>query len=272
MPWTDRHIAWLVPAAGNLSTSDGKPIELWEFEHQDDPDVLSAWARHFRNHYCLDTQIDVLRNSTGLTRSAYLRQIKFPDAMARPGPSIRSGDFAEILVADYLQYVLGYWVPRIRYADKAIRNESTKGSDILGFQIVTPGRRSRRDELAIYEAKAQLTGTIANPRLQDAINDSIKDEMRKAESLNAIKQRLLDSGSVNDIATVERFQNFADHPYSEKYGAVAVFSTSAFCEDTISASAANVHPRSDDLALLVIRGENLMPLVHRLYQRAANEA
>ena len=272
MPWTERHISWLIGTPEQVSTSDGKAIEVWEFRHRDDAAVMTAWAKHFRNHYCLDTQIDLLRNSTGLTRTAYLNTIKVPDAQTAPGPSIRAGDFTEILVADYLQYVLHYWVPRTRYADKAIRNESTKGSDILGFKILQRGATSRRDELAIFETKAQLTGTTAKPRLQDAIDDSIKDELRKAESLNAIKQRLLDAGAVNDIATVERFQNFTDHPYAERYGAVAVFSTSAYCEHMIATASTAAHPHSANLALMVIRGEDLMQLVHQLYQRAANEA
>lgn len=272
MPWTDKHISWLVPAQHQIISDDGKPIDLWEFQHEDDPVVMAAWAKHFRNHYCLDTQIDLLRNGTGLSRAEYLKTIKFPDAAASPGPSIRSGDFAEILVADYLQYVLQYWVPRTRYASKAVRNESTKGSDILGFKMVRQGGPSAGDELALFEAKAQLTGNTPTPRLQDAIDHSAKDEMRKAESLNAIKQKLLDTGMTGDVAVIERFQNFVDHPYAETFGAVAVFSTSAFCETSIGASSTVSHPRSERLALIVIRGNNLMALTHRLYQRAANEA
>jgi hypothetical protein len=272
MPWTDKHILWLVPTPPGLLTSDGKPIEVWEFQHQDDPAVMAAWAKHFRNHYCLDTQIDLLRNGTGLSRADYLKTVKFPDPIASPGPSIRSGDFAEILVADYLRYVLNYWVPRSRYSNKAVRNESTKGSDVLGFKIVRQGVPSQRDELALFETKAQLTGRTPAPRLQDAINDSVKDEIRKAESLNAIKQKLLDSGAIGDIATVERFQNFTDHPYTEKYGAVAVFSTSAYSTTTVGESSTAGHPHSARLALMVIRGDDLMTLTHQLYQRAANEA
>jgi hypothetical protein len=94
----------------------------------------------------------------------------------------------------------------------------------------------------------------------------------KAESLNAIKQKLLDSGAIGDIATVERFQNFTDHPYTEKYGAVAVFSTSAYSTTTVGESSTAGHPHSARLALMVIRGDDLMTLTHQLYQRAANEA
>jgi hypothetical protein len=272
MPWTDKHIPWLRRTTDTISTADGKPIEVWEFRYRDDPAVMSAWAKHFRNHYCLDTQIDVLRDGTGQTRAEYLIVIKFPDATAAPGPSIRAGDFAEILVADYVQYVLKYWVPRTRYADKDVRNESTKGCDIVGFKIIKNGKMSKQDELALFEAKAQFTGTAADARLQDAIDHSIKDQLRKAESLNAIKQKLIQSGATDDVSIVQRFQNYADYPYSEKYGAVAIFSTPVYCATTLAEASAIAHPNSANLVLVVIRGDNLMNLTHKLYQRAADEA
>jgi hypothetical protein len=60
--------------------------------------------------------LELLVSGTGLTKAEYLIQRKFPDARNAPGPSIRAGDFAEILVADYVEYKLGYWCPRkLRY-------------------------------------------------------------------------------------------------------------------------------------------------------------
>jgi hypothetical protein len=269
--WKGACRQWLVPV-GQLETDEGIIVDLWEFQHQNDSEVLTAWARHFREHYCSDTQIDALRNATGKSRAEYLRDIKFPDARAAPGPSIRSGDFAEILIADYVEFVLDYWVPRTRYADKTVRNESTKGSDILGFKLIQSGKPSKRDELAIYEVKAQLTGGTPLARLQEAIDGSARDELRKAESLNAIKQKLLDRNNLDGAAVIERFQNLADNPYSQKYGAAAIFSTPCYCEKTIATSSVANHSYKDKLSLMVISGNDLMTLAHQLYERAANEA
>jgi hypothetical protein len=61
MPWTSEHTKWLIDTGERLKTADGKEIEVWEFRHEKDEAVLSAWAKHFRNHYCLDTEIDFLR-------------------------------------------------------------------------------------------------------------------------------------------------------------------------------------------------------------------
>src|SRR5690349_19427217 len=92
------YIKWLVDTGDRISTSDGQAVEVWEFSHQADDAVISAWAKHFRNHYCLDDQIDELRDGTSYSRSEYLINVKFPDEKVAPGPSIRSGDFGEILV------------------------------------------------------------------------------------------------------------------------------------------------------------------------------
>jgi len=272
MPWTNKHLTWLVKTPEALTTADGKSVEVWELRHNDDPAILKAWAKHFRNHYCLDTEIDVLKKGYKYSRKEYLENIKFPNRSSALGPSIRAGDFAEILVADYLQFLLGYWVPRTRYGNKTIRDESSKGCDTLGFKILKEGRESRGDTVALYEAKAQFSALKPSPRLQDAVDGSAKDHARKGESLNAIKQHLFYSGSYEDAKKIERFQNPEDHPYNESYGAVAAFSTSCFCKKTESKTDTSNHPHTSSLRLVVIRGDAMMDLVHELYRRAADEA
>jgi len=266
------HLAWLVDTGKSLKTADGKPVRVMELKHAKDDAVLSAWAKHFRNQYCRDDQIDDLRNSTKLTRAAYLRTIKFPDESAAPGPSIRAGDFGEVLVADYLEFALRYWLPRTRYDNKVVRNESTKGTDIIGFKVVAPGRDDPKDALALFEVKAQFTGDTPNGRLQAAVDGSAKDEIRKAESLNAIKQRFLDRSRSAEEQTVERFQNPEDRPYAEVYGAVALLASSVLSKKDIGATTTAAHPYAGNLTLIVIHGPDLMPLVHELYRRAADEA
>lgn len=264
-------LQWLVRTGEVLQTSDSRVVEVWELQHQNDDTVLSAWAKHLRNQYCLDEQLDPLRKGTNYSRAEYLINIKFPDRAEGLGPSIRAGDFAEILVADYVEFLLQYWVPRTRYANKTIRNESAKGSDVIGFKLVGKGKDSRQDALAIFETKTDFSGRGSASRLQDAVDDSAKDPTRKAESLNAIKQRFLELERLSDAEKVERFQNPVDRPYQEHYGAVAVFSTRRFDRSSIAQTDASSHP-SANLALLVIHGSDLMKLVHELYLRAANEA
>lgn len=147
----------------------------------------------FRQHYCDDELLDRLANGTGKTRAEYLVDLKFPDEKVAPGPSIRVGDFAEIMVADYIEYKLGYWCSKhLRDDFKWNRNESTKGCDFIGFRFVKERDVSQNDELFVFESKAKLTGNEAVNRLQDAVDDSAKDRLREAMTLNALKQRYLE--------------------------------------------------------------------------------
>ena len=267
------HVDWLEKTDEHLATADGKRVEIWEFHHQPDDEVLSEWARHFRHHYCLDHQIDELVEGTKYrTRTDFLIDIKFPDEKKAPGPSIRAGDFGEILVADFLEFILGYWVPRTRYVDKDIRNESTKGCDIIGFKIIEDGKISPKDALAIFESKTQFSGRRPLQRLQDAIDGSHKDYERQGESLNAIKQRYLDLQEKEAANKVKRFQNLVDRPFRELYGAAALFSSNLFNRDVISTATTQNHKKHKQLKLVVIRGDKMMDLVHKLYRIAADEA
>lgn len=272
MPWSSQHIKWFKEIKSTLQTNDGKDVTLLEFNHDlSDIDTMKKWAKHFRNHYCFDSEIDFFRGGTGFSRKEYLENLKFPTDARGFGPGIRSGDFCEILIADYLEYIMKYWVPRTRYGNKVIRDESTKGSDLIGFSIYDENETSK-DILTMVEVKGQFSGTACKPRLQDAISDSVKDEIRKAESLNAIKQRLFDKGQLDSANKIARFQNPVDKPYTSKYGAAALFSNNIYSDDVITSSITNSHPFKSDLFLIVVKGEDLNILVNELYTIAANES
>ncbi len=265
------HLKFLVNTGTRLKTADQSPREIyiWEFKHISDPKILSSWAKHFRNHYCSDNEIDFMRDGTGMSRCEYLEKIKFPEKNSKLGPGIRSGDFCEILVADYLEFVANFWVPRVRYDEKAIRNESTKGSDVLGFKF---GKTKDDTILAVYEVKGQFSGRKADPRLQEAVDGSIKDALRKAESLNYIKQRLRMQEGIETASKISRFQNEADNPYKEISGAVALFTDNVYDRESIEKTLVSHHPNVDNLELVVFKGVDLMELVHTLYHIAAHEA
>ena len=130
------HTAWLKLTKSSLKTADGIAVTVFELDidHDDGP-TFANWARHFREHYCLDSQIDRLRKGTKKSRAEYLRDLVFPDKSDDFGPATRSGDFAEILIADLLESQFGFWTPRTRYDYKLVRNESPKGTDVLGFKF-----------------------------------------------------------------------------------------------------------------------------------------
>jgi len=268
------HLAWLKKTGEKLTTSDGKKIAVLELVVDNtDTAIWKSWAKHFREHYCLDSMIDELRNGTPYSRAEYMRQLVFPDAKKDWGPAVRSSDFTEILLSDLIEEYFQCWVPRTRFANKGVRNESPKGVDVLGLKFVnTDFSPSPKDILLMFEGKAQLSGGKPLPRLQDAIDDSSKDAFRKGETLNAIKRRLIEQGKREDSHKVKRFQDALGRPYVEQSGAAAFFCRSVYDPTHIcQTTCCKAHKNISNLFLLVIRSNNFMKLVHTLYERAADE-
>jgi hypothetical protein len=271
------HIAWLKDSGTTLRTTGGQEVQVLEFEHVEDPTILSGWAKHFREHYCLDKVLDEAREGTGLSRKQYLEQLVFPGNDGPPGPSTRVGDFAEILVADYFEYIQGWRVPRTRYRLKAIPNESTKGTDVLAFRLTKKTDLDKKvyspqDVLMSVEVKAQFSGDKAKPRLQNAVDDSAKDQFRKALSLNAMKRRLQADADLTNAKLIERFQDLADKPYQARYTATAFHCTSNYEDSAVTGVDISKHPDKEHLSLLLVKGSTMMQLVNRLYEVAADEA
>jgi len=275
MATTKSFTAWLKKTGSTLETLDGITVDVFELAIDHDNDLaLTEWAKHFREHYCLDSQIDRLRRGTNKSRAEYLRDLVFPDGSDDFGPATRSGDFAEILLADLIESWYGFWTPRTRYENKLVRDESPKGTDVLGFKFSNVGshKPSKQDALICLESKAQLSGKKSKPRLQDAVNDSAKDVFRISESLNAMKRRLIERGDDEGANRVERFQDGLETPYTRLSGAAAVFCSSLYDATQISATDCGNHENANNLMLVVVHSKTLMKFVHALYERAANEA
>lgn len=164
-----------------------------------------------------------------------------------------------------------------------VRDESSKGSDVIGFRF-NKNAASSKDVLTVFETKTQFSKGIGKSRIQDAINDSAKDHIRIDESLNYIKQKLYERNEIDRAKDVERFQSPVDLPYHESFGAVAIISEEHLKVEEITiadtrkvpktAKSAELmsHPKSDQLVLLIIKGSDMMTLVNELYRRAADES
>ena len=146
-----------------------------------------------------------------------------------------------------------------------MRDESPKGSDVIGFQFHKQnGEASTKDVLFVFESKTKFSASNIN-RLQDAINDSAKDHIRIDESLNFIKQKLFEKREIEQAQRIERFQSPVDMPYKETYGAAAIISNEYFDADELAAADCRKipnsakskkffpHPNGDSLVLLVIK-------------------
>lgn len=256
----------------SLTLGAGATCDVWELDFPSDEGCLSEWARRFRQTYCPDSDLDILREGTGKSRAEYLLELVFPDKSVAPGPAVRAGDFAELLVSDFVEFMLGYWVPRGKYAEKGSRDESVKGVDIVGFKCPDAEHPKATDEMLTFEAKAQLAGGKYKDRLQVAVNDSGKDYLRAGETLAAMKRRMHVSGQQASMLVVQRFQNAVDRPYRLLSGAAAILSDAAFDTDGIKGTTIAAHNNATNLRLIAFKGKDLMTLAHALYQRAADEA
>ncbi|TFC86672.1 Hachiman antiphage defense system protein HamA [Cryobacterium sp. TMT3-29-2] len=272
VPPRPAYLKSLVKQVPGLVNDDGHVIDIWTLCLPDDATVLSDWAAQFRQNYCLDDEIDELRDGTGLSRRDYLLEMVFPAASGGTGPATRSGDFAELLVSDYVEHVLGFWVPRLKYADKTNPSESMKGVDVVGFLQLDTARSQPDDQLLAFEVKARLSSTGKGDRLQDAIKDSGIDFLRLGYTLNKAKRLLRGRGDRHGVKGVARFQNKADRPFELLFGAGAVLNDAIFDTDVVQASTTDDHPHRDDLQLMVVRGADLMNVAHAMYLRAADEA
>jgi len=85
------------------------------------------------------------------------------------------------------------------------------------------------------------------------VDGSAKDIVRKAESLNAIKQRLHGRHELENAEKIERFQNEVDYPYKEVYGAVALFENALFDDElTLSRYSGQLgHPKTGSVTVLL---------------------
>lgn len=257
---TTSHYSWFKNTGIKLKTSDGKLIEVVDFLHKQDATVLKDWAKHFRNHYISDKDLPDAAKAMGKSNSEFLKQIKFPSK-----PHIRSGDFSEILVADYIEFVLQYIVPRTRYDAKLNKNTSPFGVDILGFKSFS-NKVSIKDELITCEVKADLASKDPT-RLSKAVEGSkndFSDLTRLPEALNAMRQRLKENGKLDLVKLVERYQDKTSRPYKNISGAALVCSNNCWDPSFVNTTIAD-HPNKN-LYLLVIKGDALMDLVNSIYE------
>lgn len=253
-----------------IKASNNKDASIIEIAIPSDEQTISEWAKHFRNQYCDDNELEELIQGTKKSKKVFLKDMIFPSGLP-PGPSIRAGDFAEALLSDYLEFIETYWVPRNRLQHKASRNESVKGSDVIAIKMINPKSSDPNDVLAVFESKARLSKK-SKKTLQDAIDHSGKDYLRIAHTLNATKRRYLQTGQNRSAKAIQRFQNFEDNPFTEIYGAVS-FCTSDSIDDSRFFNVDDTkHPKKENLSLLVFHGKDLMNFVHKLYKVAIDEA
>lgn len=68
------HVNWFDELDQKLATADSKEVSIIKFIYEQNDQVLSEWAEHFRNHYCSIQDLDALRAGTGKTSFEVFRE------------------------------------------------------------------------------------------------------------------------------------------------------------------------------------------------------
>lgn len=264
---TYRYMDYLIPESP-IYTKEGKKIEVFHLDIQNDPVIFEEWAKQFRRNYCSDDELDEMISSMNISSKEYLENFKLPSDIGI-GLSTMSGDFGEILVSDYLQNFEEYLVPRTRYNSKVNKNTSTQGSDVLGYK--QDSLNTANDEVVVIEVKSSSSNSIsfeAKNKLQEAINHSDKDFERFSTSIVASYLKLK-SSNIEQANVVKRFLNITDTPFNVIYGAVAVHSNQSFDINILKNVVSNNHRDHQQLRLLVIHSDELMNFIKSLYLKAS---
>lgn len=257
-----------------LISRNGKKVNIYKLTNELlEEDILNNWASSLRNNYIEDTLLPALISGTGLTQQEYLKKNIFPDSENRQGAGTMSGEFGEILMYDYINFNLKYYITRTRYLEKVNPNIPISGSDVIGYKMINSDRACSSDQLLVAEVKTRssINGkkeNICQKTLEAAIKDSNKDMIRLAESLNAEKRRLLLRLKKSEAKIVERFQNKTDYPFILSFYAVAVLDTELCIDDAILEVVEAQYEKIGITNLLIIHSKELKSFLQNLYRRA----
>ena len=260
------YIEWIIEEQG-VVFNDGIPLNSYKITYDiSDEETLNQWALHIRRHYIQDNELEESLKDLPCSKEEYLKTYKIPQRGGQ-GSVSRSADITEILVADMLQFLMNYEVPRIKQLNRSNKNLPEHGTDVIGFKFESSvDEPSRKDILIAAEVKANLSGTNFNT-IKKAVNDSKKDNFRIATTLDYYRLKLKQYGDVDNARKILRFERKSEIPYKTIYNAFAMTSLDVIDDNTI------IQINGSDLNLALnqnvyfVHGKDLMELAHNVYDR-----
>lgn len=258
----------------SILSKNGNKIDVFRLKNDLlDDNSLNNWASGLRNNYVEKNLLESLVEGTGLTQKEFLEKNIFPNPKNKIGASTMSGEFGEILVYDYINFVLKYYVTRTRYLEKVNPNMPVSGSDVIGYHVKNIDNPGKTDHLIVAEVKTRSSNSGNKKRLcektvKDAIDHSVKDRVRLGESLNAEKRRLLNRSRIQEAKIVERFQNKTDKPFTIDFFAVAVLDSDFYLDQEVLDVVNIQYEKLETTSILIIHSKELLNFLRDLYRRA----
>ena len=260
----------------SMTDSRGNEIQVYKLDKGLlDDSILSDWASGLRDYYVEECLLESLVKGTGLTQKEFLEKNIFPNPLNKLGASTMSGEFGEILVYDYINFVLKHYITRTRYLEKVNPNMPVPGSDVIGYQVKNIDKPSSVDHLIVAEVKTHSSKTgnkkkLCEETVREAIKHSVKDIVRLGESLNAEKRRLLNRQRLEEAKIVERFQNKTDNPFIIDFFAVAVLDSDLYSDQVVLDLVNSQHENVKSTSILIIHSKELLSFLRDLYGRACS--
>ena len=260
----------------SIPISSGEEIQIYKLNSELlDDNSLNNWALGLRDNYVEEILLESLVQGTGLTQKEFLEKNIFPNHQNNLGASTMSGEFGEILVYDYINFVLKHYITRTRYLEKVNPDMPVSGSDVIGYKVKSINKPSKSDHLIVAEVKTRSSKVGNKNRscektVKDAIEHSIKDRVRIGESLNAEKRRLLNRSRNDEAKIVERFQNKTDNPFTLDFFAVAVLDNELYSDQVVLDVVNSQHENIKSTNILIIHSKELKLFLRDLYRRACS--
>ena len=258
----------------SLLSKNGNKIDVFRLNNDLlDDNTLNDWASGLRDNYVEENLLESLVEGTGLTQKEFLEKNIFPNHRNKIGASTMSGEFGEILVYDYINFVLKYYVTRTRYLEKVNPDMPVPGSDVIGYHVKNIDNPCKTDHLIVAEVKTRSSNSgnkksLCEKTVKDAIEHSVKDRVRLGESLNAEKRRLFNRFRIEEAKIVERFQNKTDKPFIIDFFAVAVLDSDFYLEQVILDVVNSQYENVETTSILIIHSKELLIFLRDLYKRA----
>ena len=261
MGYIARHILW-ERRCSDTRLRDG---EIWV----GDINVSATEAiRHDYGAVLLECYIDpsYLRNiakGNGLSPGELLEAQILPDA-----PHMKSGNFGEILARSVLQEWRDYpRFPAFRWRNRAHKNDTVRGPDLLGYVMSENGEPREEDVLVICEVKTRVA-SINKMVVKEAFDDVKRHYISKlANSLYFLQIWLRQQGQEDEASRFARFANPHKMPFNRRLVPCVVHEHRTW-EDRFLEELPRAHKLGESVEVIVICVESVSEWIDAVHEAA----
>ena len=248
----------------DISDSNGNIVHCYYLTNSFDEKTLQEWAHRIRCEYVSDKTIERL-TSDGIDVDDFLNN-RIPKSDNNRGCVIISGDFSELLMTDFREFILKESAFRGKLQSKPTPNSPIQGCDILTYRI--DGTDASKDQLIITEAKSLISSTNYEVILK-AASDSEKDSTRIGETLAFLLDFFSNRGNEDDYKKILRFTKKGESTFVEEFEASGL--TVCCCLEESNITNVLKQIKTTQKNIYFVYGKDLKNLAYDLYRRALND-